>query len=343
MENLNFSISNKNVKQKKLKVKNKVRYLPWVEKYRPKKLDDIILDDITRNKMENFLNNKEISNMIITGNPGTGKTTSILCLAKQIYKNEFKEKVIEFNASDNRGLETINNSIIFFCKKKINLDNNIPKLVILDEADNITKKAQNTLSNLMELYNSNTKFVLTCNDYNKLVEGVQTRCLILRYNYLSNDLIRSRLEYICEKENIEYDKESLNTILFISQGDIRSAINCLESTFFGYNYISNENIYKICEKPPHILIKNFITECLNGKLKYGVDELLKLKRNGYCNNDILLTFINVLKEYSISEDLKIKMLDSVSKAYMITNDGVDTDLQLLKCICEFYKIRKDDI
>jgi replication factor C subunit 2/4 len=341
MENLIFNITNKTVKQKKLKVKNKVRYLPWVEKYRPKKLDEIILDNLTRNKMENFLNNKEISNMIITGNPGTGKTTSILCLAKQIYNDEFKEKVIEFNASDNRGLETINNSIIFFCKKKINLDNNIPKLVILDEADNITKKAQNTLSNLMELYSSNTKFVLTCNDYNKLVEGVQTRCIILRYNYLSNDLIRKRLEYICKNEKIKYDKKSLDTILFISQGDIRSAINCLESTFFGYEKITDENIYKICEKPPHIQIENLISECLNGKLKYSVDELLKLKKDGYCNNDILLTFINVLKQYPIDEDLKIKMLESVSKAYMITNGGVDTDLQLLKCVCEFYKIKKN--
>ena len=341
MENLIFNITNKTVKQKKLKVKNKVRYLPWVEKYRLKKLDEIILDNLTRNKMENFLNNKEISNMIITGNPGTGKTTSILCLAKQIYNDEFKEKVIEFNASDNRGLETINNSIIFFCKKKINLDNNIPKLVILDEADNITKKAQNTLSNLMELYSSNTKFVLTCNDYNKLVEGVQTRCIILRYNYLSNDLIKKRLEYICKNEKIKYDKKSLDTILFISQGDIRSAINCLESTFFGYEKITDENIYKICEKPPHIQIENLISECLNGKLKYSVDELLKLKKDGYCNNDILLTFINVLKQYPIDEDLKIKMLESVSKAYMITNGGVDTDLQLLKCVCEFYKIKKN--
>ena len=340
MENLNFYFNNKNIKEKKnLKVKNKVKYLPWVEKYRPKKLDDIILDDLTRNKMENFLNNKQISNMIITGNPGTGKTTSILCLARQIYKDEFDEKVIEFNASDNRGLETINNSIIFFCKKKINLDNNIPKLVILDEADNITKKAQNTLSNLMESYSNNTKFVLTCNDYNKLVEGVQTRCIILRYNYLSNDLIKKRLKYICQNEKINYNEDSLNTILFISQGDIRSAINCLESTYFGYNKITDENIYKICEKPSHIQIKNLIFESLNGNLKYSVDELLKLKKIGYCNNDILLTFINVLKEYSVDEDLKIKMLECVSKAYMITNDGVDTDLQLLKCICEFYKLR----
>ena len=115
------------------------------------------------------LDGNEISNMIITGHPGTGKTSTIKCLAKDIFKEDYKECVIELNASDNRGLETINNSIIHFCRKKVSTKYNIPKLIILDEADNITKKAQNTLTNLMERYNSTTKFAFTCNDYNKLV------------------------------------------------------------------------------------------------------------------------------------------------------------------------------
>ena len=189
---LNFNLNSKSSAPKKkinfLKIKTNRIYLPWVEKYRPKKLNDLILDDITNKKMKNFLINKELSNMIITGHPGTGKTSTIICLAKEVYGETFKEAVIEYNASDNRGLETINNSIIHFCKKKVKTENNLPKLVILDEADNITKKAQNTLCNLMETYINTTKFVLTCNDYNKLVEGIQTRCLIIRYNSLSKKI-----------------------------------------------------------------------------------------------------------------------------------------------------------
>ncbi len=346
MEILNFNLTNnKNANQKTkkinfLKVKTNKIYLPWVEKYRPSVLSEVILDNITRHKMEKFLSNHEISNMIITGHPGTGKTSTILCLARQMYEASFKEAVIEYNASDNRGLETINNSIIHFCKKKVSTQNNLPKLVILDEADNITKKAQNTLCNLMEIYDKTTKFVLTCNDYNKLVEGIQTRCLIIRYNSLSNEVIKERLIYICGKENIEYDDKGLDAILFIAQGDVRLAINCLESTFFGFNKITYDNVYRICEKPPQIQIISLIKMCLDGSLKEAVSTVLKLKEIGYCNNDILLTIIHVLKEIPLDERLRIEMLEYASKAYMITNDGVDTDLQLLRCICDFYELSK---
>ena len=342
---LNFNLNTTSSKPKQkinfLKIKTNRIYLPWVEKYRPQKLDDLILDDITNNKMRNFLVKKEMSNMIITGHPGTGKTSTILCLAREVYGKSYNEAVIEYNASDNRGLETINNSIIHFCKKKVNTENNLPKLVILDEADNITKKAQNTLCNLMETYTKTTKFVLTCNDYNKLVEGIQTRCLIIRYNSLSKDVIKERLEHICEKEKITYTDEGMEAIVFISQGDIRLAINCLESTYFGFSHITYDNVYKICEKPPQVQISSLINTCLAGKLQEAVNTVLNLKDIGYCNNDILLTIINVLKETSINEELRIEMLEIASKAYMITNDGVDTDLQLLKCICDFYELSKN--
>ena len=92
--------------------------------------------------------------MIITGYPGTGKTSTILCIARNIYGKNYKDAIIELNASDNRGLDTINNSIIHFCRKKVTLPDNLPKLIILDEADNITSKAQNTLINLMDKYNN---------------------------------------------------------------------------------------------------------------------------------------------------------------------------------------------
>ena len=334
---LNFDISNTNKNIKEYKIKNNRIFLPWVEKYRPNVLSDVLLDNITKNKMTNFLKNIEISNMIITGHPGTGKTSTILCLAKQLYKSDFKECVIEYNASDNRGLETINNSIIYFCKKKKN-KNHSHKLVILDEADNITKKAQHTLCNLMEIYSNTTKFVLTCNDYNKLIEGIQTRCLIIRYNSLSNDFIKSRLIHICKNEKITYDDDGLDAIIFISQGDIRKSINCLESTYFGFKKITYKNVYKICEVPSKLEIMSLFEFCKTKPIIDVINRVLKLKTDGYCNNDIILTIINVLKEIDFDNEIKIKLIDIASSTYMKVNDGIDTNLQLLCCICKFYEI-----
>tara|TARA_X000000950_G_scaffold230796_1_gene279155 strand:+ start:362 stop:1393 length:1032 start_codon:yes stop_codon:yes gene_type:complete len=337
-QNLSLFFQNKKFVGKELKIKTNKIYLPWVEKYRPSKLEDLILDDLTSRKMNNFLKNNDISNMIITGHPGTGKTSTILCLARQIYEDCFNECVIEYNASDNRGLETINNSIIHFCRKKVSNKKNLPKLVILDEADNITKKAQNTLCNLMEIYDSNTKFVLTCNDYNKLVEGIQTRCLIVRYNSISADYLKKKLIEICKKENIKFDEDGLNAITFISQGDIRLAINCLESTYFGFNEITHDNVYRICEKPSKVIIMSLFDKCFKDELHDAVNLVLKLKEIGYCNNDILLTIIYVIKEIDIDEGKKVQMLEIASRSYMIVNDGVDTDLQLLRCICDIYNL-----
>jgi len=318
--------------------RKKILYLSWVEKYRPRKINHIILDDITKTRINNFISKKEISNIIITGPPGTGKTSTIICLAREIYKQDYKNAVIELNASDNRGLDSINNNIIHFCKRKVDTQDNLPKLVILDEADNITKKAQNTLINLIEKYENTTKFAFTCNDYNKLIEGIQSRCIILRYNTIQQISMFNRLKSICNKENIKYNVEGLETIIFISQGDIRYAINCLESCAYGFKSITTNNVYKICEKPPRVQIEEIINLCQNKQLRDAIDKIMKIKNDGYCNNDILLTIINVLKIIDIDEDYRMSMLEIASNANMVINSGIDTDLQLLKCICLFINL-----
>ena len=154
----------------------------------------------------------------------------------------------------------------------------------------------------------------------------------------SSNYLKKKLIEICDKEDINYENDGLDAITFISQGDIRLAINCLESTYFGFNNITYENVYRICEKPSKLEITKLIEYCIENKLQNAVNFVLKLKELGYCNNDILLTIIYVLKELKIDEDKRIKMLEIASKSYMIVNDGVDTDLQLLRCICDFYEL-----
>ena len=319
------------------KLNNNTIYLPWIEKYRPRKIKDIIRDDVVIKKVDNWIKNKHISNMIITGYPGTGKTSTILCIAHNIYGKHYKEATIELNASDNRGLDTINNSIIHFCRKKVSLPNDLPKLIILDEADNITSKAQYTLINLMDKYKKTTKFAYTCNDSSKLVEGIQSRCIILKYNEVNNKDMEKKLKKICKKEKIPYTEDGIKTILFISQGDIRKAINSLESTFFGFNEVNTENIYKICEKPPENDIADILNLCIKGELRKALDNILVLKTKGYCNNDILLTLFNTLKEFDINDSLKMNLFDITSQSFVKINEGIDTNLQLLNCVCTIFK------
>ena len=315
-------------------------HIPFIEKYRPKKLEDLILPEYMHYKIMNFIKFKKMPNIIITGSPGTGKTSTVLCLAKRILNKKNKEMILELNASNNRTLEFINTTVSYFCKKKINNTENNYKIIILDEADNITKKTQNLLANLMEEYSDNTIFTYTCNETSKIIESIQSRCIILRYNAIQSENIEKRLKMICNKENIEYDIDGLKALEFISQGDIRQTINNLEATYYGYNKITEDNVYKLCYQPYKQLI-NLIENCVKMNLPIVINLLTDLKNHGYCSNDILLTLLNCLKTASIDEDIRINFIKIISNTYIHICNGIDTNLQLYSCISRMIKYIND--
>ena len=153
---------------------------PWAEKYRPHKFENLILNPSLEIKFKEILKKNEVPNMILTGYPGSGKTSTVFCLTKKIINNNFDDNYLEFNASDNRGLDIIKNRIYSFCRRKTN--NNYLKIVILDEADNLTKKAQSTISNFMEEYKNTTRFLFTCNSNNNIIESIQSKCFLVNFS-----------------------------------------------------------------------------------------------------------------------------------------------------------------
>ena len=224
-------------KKKKKKIAEMKKYIPFIEKYRPKDINDLILPSIMQFKIANIIESKSLPNIIITGSPGTGKTSTILCLARKILGKDYRDLTLELNASNNRTLDFINTTVAYFCRKKLSSDTNTPKLIIFDEADNITKKAQNLLANLMEEHSHNTRFAFTCNESDKIIESIQSRCMILRYIPMTSDAIKDKLQNICQIENIEFDESGIDAVNFISQGDVRLAINNLEATYHGYKIV----------------------------------------------------------------------------------------------------------
>lgn len=311
------------------------------EKYRPTKFNNLILNNILKEKINNIIKKKQVFNMIITGNSGTGKTSTILCIAKNIYKKNYLDAIYELNASDNRGLDIMNNQINNFCSKKIKLNNNLPKLLILDEADNITIKAQNTLINLMDKYQTTTKFVFTCNKSNKLIEGIQSRCIIIKFNKIKKQYLKDKLKFICNKENINFTLKGIDKIVDICNGDIRKAINYIEVIYYSFNKINIKNIKKIFNQDKENRINDLLMKCLNTEsLNEIINDYLIIKNYGYYNNYIILQFINYIKEINIDENLRLKIIDIFNKVYIIINDGIDTNLQILNCLCNVYKLCK---
>ncbi len=321
--------------------------LPWIEKYRPKKLDDIILDEHTMNKIKQIQKAKNMRNLIITGVPGIGKTTTIQCIAKELLGKHYENGTIELNASDDRGIKAIQDTIINFCKKKLDLNKDDEqeyashKIIILDEADNMTIKAQHLINTLMGDYDKTTRFAFTCNNSSDIIEAIQSRCIIFRYSRLSNKQVVDRLEQICKIEKVIYTRIALNNIAIISQGDMRNAVNILQLVNTAYGEISVANIESICDKPRPQIIKEFFKECQNKNYKEALQLIHQLKRSGFGGSDIMLSMTNVLKSHDLTEiddATKIKFLEKISRTSYIISKGIDTDLQLSSCVasmCDF--------
>lgn len=313
------------------------KYKSFIYKYRPREISDIFLPEPLALKINSLVCNEgTLPNMLITGQPGTGKTATIKLLAKKVYGKYFADAVMELNASDNRGLEIINNSIIYFCKKKLDDDNGKPitKLVIMDEADNITKKAQNMISNFMEEYSNNTNFVFTCNDSNKLIESIQSRCFILYFPYIKPANIIHRLEGICKKENVNYDYDALNLIATNSNGDMRQAIITLDVICHGkkYSKITADVINSLSHQPKQTKIIELIKLCAQRNLNDAISIIKELKAEGYCGSDILLNITNIINHVKIDEEMRLKYIKSISKSYIDVSDGIDTNLQIYSCL-----------
>jgi len=335
MSNIIFNELNNNINNNsEINIK-----IPWIEKYRPKNSNDILLDSFIKTKIEKILETKMIPNMIITGEQGTGKTSTILFLAKEIYKDKYNDYVLELNASDDRGLSIINNTIYPFCKKKISNDFINYKLVILDEADSITSKAQNLLSNLISKFKHNTRIVFICNDCNKIIESIQSRCIIIKYPKINNNNLFTKIEYICKNENILYTSESINTLISVSDFDIRQIINNLECIYYSFNELTNDNIYKFIDKPKPYYISLILKYCIEKNYSETINIIKYLYNKGYIPNDIFLIFMKYLFENNISdisEEQKLKIYEIFSLCYIRINDGMDTLLQLCGCISKIY-------
>jgi replication factor C subunit 2/4 len=315
---------------------------PWIEKYRPVKVEDLVLDINTHNKIKKIITDKIMPNIIITGIPGVGKTTTILCIAKNLLGKYFSEGVLELNASDERGVKTVHQTIEYFCKKSFGVEGNLSKhkLVLLDEADNMTKKAQQSINVLIDQFRDTTRFAFTCNNSSQIIEAIQSRCIIFRYGRLDNSQITNRLKHICDIEKVPYTNDGLNAIVTTAQGDLRQAINNLQLTFNGYIDITPENVYRLCDKPHPLIIQNIFIACSKKDIRNALMLLNDLNNKGYSSLDISFSMLNTLKNISntiIDERTKIMYMEEISKACLVINRGINTPLQLSGTIASLCK------
>ncbi|CAK4718163.1 unnamed protein product [Aphanomyces euteiches] len=302
---------------------------PWVEKYRPTTLSQIVGNTETISRLRVIAKEGNMPNIIISGPPGIGKTTSILCLARDLLgESLMKTAVLELNASDDRGIDTVRSKIKMFAMQRVTLPPNRHKIVILDEADSMTTAAQQALRRTMEVFSSTTRFALACNNSTKIIEPIQSRCAILRYTRLKDDMILERLIHVCESEGVGYNNDGMEALIFTAEGDMRNALNNCQATFSGFGYVSDTNVFKVCDQPHPTIVKSIIDACIQGNIVTAEQEMIALWKTGYSALDIIGTVFRVAKSAEMDEKLKLDFVKLIGQAHMCVADGLTTRLQL---------------
>ena len=230
------------------KIDDGTKLIPFVERFRPQSLEDIISHEEIIETVSNFISQKKMPHLLFYGPPGTGKTSWVLAIAKKMHGKDYKNMILELNASDDRGINTVREEIKSFWST-INIMRKGLKLVVLDEWDAITSAAQFALRRVIEKYTENARFWLICNNVSKIIPAVQSRWTKFRFSPLKWEQIKLRLNQICIQENISISEDAQDAIVKLSNGDMRKVLNILESWALAHEKIECKDVYNWTGRP----------------------------------------------------------------------------------------------
>jgi len=303
--------------------------LPWVEKYRPNGLQELISHEDIISTIRTFIKQDRLPHMLFYGPPGTGKTSTILACAKEIYSpQQFNSMVLELNASDDRGIGIVRGQILNFASTRT-IFNKGYKLIILDEADAMTNDAQNALRRIIEKFTENVRFCLIGNYLSKIIPALQSRCTRFRFGPLGKEQILPRLEHVCKEEKIDIDEEGKQSLMRLAQGDMRKVLNILQSCNMAFGKVTEDNVYTCVGHPLRSDITNIANWALNEDFTTAYNQVNKLKTlKGLSLQDILAEVHHYVHKLDLPAQVRIHLLIKMAELEARLMAGATEKIQL---------------
>lgn len=313
----------------------------WTEKYRPKKLDEVVNQEEIVERLKAFVKNKNIPNMLFAGPAGIGKTTCALAIAHELYGEKWKQSYLETNASDERGIDTIRHKIKDFARTKSIGD--VPfKIAVLDEADALTPEAQQALRRTMESYTHTCRFILIANYSSRIIDPIQSRCSVFRFSKISEDKSKKFLKKIAKKEKLKIDDKAFDVILYISEGDLRRSINLLQSSAATGKKITEKLIYDIAAQARPKDIEELLKIALKGNFSQARKKLFDILINqGIAGEDIIKGIHRQIYDLDVPEEDKIKIIEYLGEYEFRIDEGGDPMIQIAAFLAQIAAMNKN--
>lgn len=307
----------------------------WTEKYRPKKFEEVVGQDDIIKKVQNLTKSLNIPHMLFAGPAGTGKSTLALIVVKELYGVHWKDNYLELNASDERGIDVVRQKVKDFARTKP-LGSTPFKVIFLDEADALTREAQQALRRTMENYTNTCRFILSCNYSSKIIDPIQSRCVVFRFKMLEKKDIEKRIKIIAEKENLELDQKTIETLYEDSEGDCRRVINLLQAASSISPTITQELINTLISAAKPGDIKIVLEYALSGDYLKAKEKLLEVMlKESVSGTDIIKSIQKEIWNLSIDNELKVKLTEKTGEIEFRMVEGSDEFIQLQALLASF--------
>ncbi len=307
----------------------------WTEKYRPSKFNELIGQDEIVKRVSSLVNSMNIPHLLLAGPAGTGKSTLALIIVKELYGDKWRENYLELNASDERGINVVREKVKGFARTKSLGD--VPfKIIFLDEADALTPEAQQALRRTMENYSSTCRFIMSCNYSSKVIDPIQSRCVLFRFKLLEKKDIEKVIRRIAENEKLEIPQETINVIYEGSEGDCRRSINLLQSTASISPNISPDLVSTVLSNTKPKDIKVVLDYALSGDFQNAKDRLLDIMlKESISGQDVIKSIQKEVWNLPIEPQLKVKLTELTGEIEFRIVEGSDPFVQLQALLASF--------